>query len=267
MVDTRAVDDALAEARAALGAPAAARARVRARLEAGGAFAGGLGAVAPGGASATRLTSAFGVARSTVALLVGLGFGAGYWLGMHHPQAEAGRAEAGRAEPSHAAPPHGEASAAAEPALAVPGEVLLVPPSQPPTLAPAGDTREADPQATRATQAPPRRAHRNPAPRAVPHEGFGDEVALLQRTERALRAGEPELALSFVRELERRYPESPFGEERRAARVMAECALQRAGALERAASFLRDRPASVYSDRVRQLCVPVGADGSHQPGN
>jgi hypothetical protein len=257
MVDTRALDETLASARAA-GAPAAARARVRARLEAGGAFASPPAAAGAGAAS--NGVAALGVARSTVALLVGLGFGAGYWLGLHHPQAEPGAAA-----PSAAASM--QPVAAAVPAAAVQNTPSSEPASPPETLTPASEANAAGTPAPRVAEAAPRRAHRSAPPRAVPREGFSDEVALLQRAERALRAGQPELALSFVSELEQRYPESPFGEERGAARVMAECALSHTGALERAASFLRERPASVYSDRVRQLCAPENSDGKRQPGH
>ena len=256
MVDTRAVDETLAAARTAR-APAAARARVRARLEAGGAFADS----APVGAgAASNGLRALGVARSTVALLVGLGFGAGYWLGLHHP-----RAEPALAAPS--APAHREPVAPSLPAPVVQNAPPSVAPDPPGILAPASEAPGAGSRAPRVLEAPSRRAHRSAPPRAVPRAGFSDEVALLQRAERALRAGQPELALSFVSELEQRYPESPFGEERGAARVMAECALSHAGARERAASFLRDRPASVYSDRVRQLCVSENADGTPPTGH
>jgi hypothetical protein len=263
MIDTSTVDETLASARVAR-APDAARARVRARLEAGGAFAGSSAAAGAGGAPSVM--SALGAARSAVALLVGLGFGAGYWLGMHHPQAEPARAEPRLVAPQEAP------AARAVPEPAAQGAPSPEPPGEPGVLtpaseAPASEAPAAGTQSTRVLEAPPRRAHRSAPPRAVPRQGFSDEVALLQRAERALRAGEPALALSFVEELERRYPESPFAEERGAARVMAECALQHTGASERAASFLRDRPASVYSDRVRQLCVSENADGIRQPGH
>jgi hypothetical protein len=76
----------------------------------------------------------------------------------------------------------------------------------------------------------------------------------LQRAERALRAGTPELALSFLDELDRRYPRTRFIEERSAARLMARCALAEPDARANAELFLHDRRSSVYSDRVRELC-------------
>jgi hypothetical protein len=290
MVDSRAVDEALAGARAALTAPAPTRQRVRARLDADGAFAGtrtgapsapsapsASGASGASGASphggAAGLVRSLGVARSTVAVLVGLGFGAGYWLGTQHPQ------------PGGATPFGGE-SVPAAPAAAPPPEPPRAPaPSVAPTepssaedtlarVATDGRGGGAAAQLSAETSAQPRvpvgaeqRSARSPAPRASRKPGFSEELALLQRAERALRAGEAELALSFVSELERRYPESPFREERGAARVMAECALGRPGARDRAVTFLRDRPASVYSDRVHQLCSHENTDGFGEPGH
>jgi hypothetical protein len=113
------------------------------------------------------------------------------------------------------------------------------------------------------------------SPRARPHTApttFADEIALLSRADRALRAGEVELALTFLNELDLRYPDSKLTEERGAARIMAECALAAPGAVARAERFLRDRRASVYSDRVLRSCgielAPSDrADGSQRDGH
>ena len=248
-VDSRAVDRTLVEARTSFVAPPGARARVRARLEAGGAFAAPLGA---GSSAGNGLVRSIGVARSTVAVLVGLGFGAGYWLGFAH----SGPADADRV----ALRADDVAPSAAPVGASAPAPLAPAPSAMPPATEPV-----AEPPAT--AEKPQRRAHRATAPRASRAAGDEAELALLQRTERALRAGEAELALSFVSELEQRYPESPFREERGAARIMAECALGRPGATERAASFLRERSASVYSDRVRQKCMTENADGSRETGH
>lgn len=255
-VDSRVVDRTLVEARTSFVAPPGARARVRARLEAGGAFGVPRGAGNVGGSALVR---SIGVARSTVAVLVGLGFGAGYWLGFQHSRP----AEADRV----ASIEHVEVAPRAVEAVEVGAN-----PSAPVAPDSHGEPPAAEPAEPLATELPavvekaPRRAHRA-APRASRAGGDEAELALLQRAERALRAGEAELALSFVSELEQRYPASPFREERGAARIMAECALGRPGAGERAAIFLRERPASVYSDRVRQKCTSESADGSREPGH
>jgi hypothetical protein len=260
MLDSRAVDRTLAEVRSGLTAPAQARERVRARLEAGGAFAEPFGAASPGGSSASLARSSsvarsLGVARSTVAVLVGIGFGAGYWLGVHQGASGPGPAASGSVVATSSSPQSPAPEPAPEPTLPAP----LPPSSAPPREAAAEleHTNDTAPRAAEPTRPPRARSHAAPgtAKPGTAKNGFGDEVALLQRAERALRAGEAELALSFVHELERRYPGSPLREERAAARVMAECALNRAGARERGVMFLRDRPASVYSDRVHQLCT------------
>jgi hypothetical protein len=89
---------------------------------------------------------------------------------------------------------------------------------------------------------------------------FAAEVALLQRAERAIRAGEGALALSFLDELERQFPGSSLRVERDAARTLARCQVARTGsAAERevawsAALELLSRGPSVYALRVRELC-------------
>jgi len=256
-VDSRAVDRTLVEARTSFVAPPGARDRVRARLEAGGAFGAPRAA---GNGAGGGLARSIGVARSTVAVLVGLGFGAGYWLGFQQSRpADADRvafdAVAVAASPPETIEPV-DVGATASPAPPLEPGKPDVPAAEPPPAEPPAAAEKA-----------PRRSHRAAAPRARRAGGDGAELALLQRAERALRAGEAELALSFVSELEQRFPDSPFREERGAARIMAECALGRPGAPERAAAFLRERPASVYSDRVRQKCTTENADGSRETGH
>jgi hypothetical protein len=119
--------------------------------------------------------------------------------------------------------------------------------------------------------------HNNAGPHSAPSSkanAFAQELALLQRAERALRAGEAALSLSLVGELERRYPVSTLSEERSAVRIMAECAAALPDARGRAQRFLSDRLASVYSDRVHSVCAldaatqPQGeADGSSAAGH
>jgi hypothetical protein len=83
---------------------------------------------------------------------------------------------------------------------------------------------------------------------------FAEELALLERAERAIRSDQAALALSFLDELDQRFPKSSLLEERTAARVLADCALGEPLARARAERYLRDRQASVYADRVRRLC-------------
>src|SRR5690606_23117475 len=89
---------------------------------------------------------------------------------------------------------------------------------------------------------------------AAPADPAGEELVLLARAERAIRASEPALALTFLDDLERRFPTSSMIEERRAARLLAGCALSNPGARRRAELFIEERAASVYTDRVRRSC-------------
>jgi len=87
-----------------------------------------------------------------------------------------------------------------------------------------------------------------------------DELTLLSRTERALRAGEAALALAFLDELDRHHPRSSLTEERIAARLLADCMREAPSAPARAQQFLQRHRESVYSDRVRSTCALAASD-------
>jgi hypothetical protein len=95
-----------------------------------------------------------------------------------------------------------------------------------------------------------------PRPRArVHHQRDHGEIELLRRSERAVRAGNGQLALALVEELEQRYPATHLAEERQAIRVLAQCGQQADElARQRAAAFLRQQPGSVYARRIREAC-------------
>ena len=127
---------------------------------------------------------------------------------------------------------------------------------EPPAAAEVARTRSAPPGMTRGApvrQAPPATAPTTQGPHA--------ELVLLQRAERAVRAGNAALALALTGELEERYPRSRLLEERRAIELMAHCEAKATDASARAARFLREHSHSVYAGRIRTLCPiesPVG---------
>jgi hypothetical protein len=83
-----------------------------------------------------------------------------------------------------------------------------------------------------------------------------EELALLQRAERAVRAGDAALGLALIAELETKYARSKLLEERRAIELMAHCAVGSTEGAARAVRFLRDHPRSIYAARIQALCHP-----------
>jgi hypothetical protein len=81
-----------------------------------------------------------------------------------------------------------------------------------------------------------------------------EELMLLQRAERAVRADNPALALALIGELEERYPRSIVLEERRAVELMAYCLAGATDASARTQRFLRDHPRSVHAGRIGEVC-------------
>ena len=232
-----ALDRSLAELRAELSPSSGDKARLRARI-----LAPTLGgeAAAPPSRPLTRwagLKAAGTLGLAAGALLLGVGAGAGFWLGreastpaMNLPAASV----ASLLEPVPALRPPPEAEASPPlPALEPPGAA-----STPATSEPKRND-EPRPRATR---------------KALPPNPLNDELALLRRVERALRNADPALALALLGELDERFPESRLVEERQAARLIADCRMDGPDADSQARAFLRDHPASVYRQRVQLAC-------------
>lgn len=220
-----------------------------------------------------------------------LGLCAGYWLGFHRIGAE-------RVEPAilarNAAPEDGSAASASTPSAP-----RLAPPSTTDVTGPApagaeprrrdhgsiestasstqpardgvsaADSASGAPsdgeRATVARALPPARAHTPLPPAHATRDTFAAELALLERAERAIRAEEGALALSFLAQLDREFPATSLREERRAARVLARCVEARSGnpderarARAGAEEYLA-RSSSLYAGRVQQLCE-LGSD-------
>jgi hypothetical protein len=175
------------------------------------------------------------------ALLLGVGLGAGFWLGRETSL------PATRAPAAIEAAPSPSAVARAAPAA---------PPPAPPATPGPLETR----QVLKVSEPSPLAEPRRPPPRAratrkaVAPNPLNEELALLRRVERALRNGDPALALALLGELDERFPESRLVEERQAAKLMAHCRQGSADAVARAHAFLHDSPASVYRQRVQSAC-------------
>jgi hypothetical protein len=132
-------------------------------------------------------------------------------------------------------------------------------PSAPPSELPAPVT-----PASAAPQASPSVA-RNPPPvritppnvAAVPSAAdaaLGEETRLVARVERALRDGNPRLALGLLGELDRTNPGGQLREERDAARVLGRCALATESTPEVAQEFAKRYPGSAYLPRITEAC-------------
>jgi hypothetical protein len=111
---------------------------------------------------------------------------------------------------------------------------------------------------------------------ALPAAGLDEEVRQLRRIERAIRDGNPRLALAIGDNLDRDAPDGQLLLERRAARLMASCQLDPATGATPAARYLAGNPQSTYALRLRELCglatepqrngVPPGTNDAESGG-
>jgi len=183
-------------------------------------------------------------------LLAGTNFAVGYWLGLREDTRRAHASAFSKGEPAPAA--------AALRAPFVATDSIEVKPAPAPPSAAVSAGREAPGVAV---HAPPAAARKRPAKPVLATAAANDELSLLRRVERALRAENPALALALLAELDERFPNTELAEERRAATVLAQCGAAGPGAQLRAQNFLRERPASVYAERIRAACGLAGAPG------
>lgn len=291
---------ALALARETLRGPVAMKERVRAQL-AEGALAARVPAASPARTAwlaAGRRLLARRYPLATVTLLVGVGFGAGFWLG-RLPR-ERPRDDSAEAAPLQAA---ARVTAPAASALGVvAGDAARPAPGhssasstglreqtsgsnrEPARAGDDGITATTDATAIATARAVPASSststrgstRRRPEPRSArpaSDEALVREVALLERIDRAIRAGEGGLAAALLDELDRSVPAPALREERAAARVLAGCvvardrsASTRQQAQASAERFLAHDPASVYADRIRAACPPENAGTNERAG-
>lgn len=185
---------------------------------------------------------------------VGLAVGVlvGGWLGYSFGRGGSGAAR--EATPPEASIPSGPVSggpAVLEPSAAeVPSE-----PARPAAPAPSAIVASAATElGGSGAGRPPKRAARAHARGG--ESSLAEELAMLQRARRAIGAGNGQLALGIVLELDERFPRGVLMEERLATRVFSLCALSReAEAREVAREFLAQHPTSVYAERVRRSCI------------
>lgn len=104
-------------------------------------------------------------------------------------------------------------------------------------------------------------AHHAPAtpPAAPSPDTFTEELAMIRKAQRELAADNPSAALVTLREHRRQFGVTQFAEDRSALTALALCA---SGKLDEGRSeaqrLLRRAPTSVYSNRLRALCVMPG---------
>ena len=87
-------------------------------------------------------------------------------------------------------------------------------------------------------------------------ESLAVELRALRNTERALRDGNPGLALAFLSDLDRQVPRGQLAEERDAMSTLARCARgDRPIGVDLGGEFIERHPTSVYRARVEQACA------------
>jgi hypothetical protein len=255
MTEQDAFDKRLSEAWQALSPPSGLEARVRAQLPAQSALGPSLRTHSRGvtGWRALRASGGFGAAAGT--LLLALGFIAGY-LTRPAPVAPL------RTHELADAPAQGAPSGAA---LPVPSTLNTPPLASAPGTEPAAPELTAAPSAPLAAPAPTGKEHTLGSPPRVAMtrrtsrpaaRAPNDELSLLERAERAVRAHNPDLALALASELERRHPSTALDEERRAIELMALCQSGSSRARRLGERFLQRYPESVYAARISTECGP-----------
>ena len=247
--DKRDPAEVLARARRAWSPGEADAARVRraigANVAAGPAAGGGAAPARPRGsasASASTWTSRFLVAGALAAASGGAGYWAGHSAGVRdaRPTTSVVSLESSKVVAPEPKPAHAPSRVAETPSLAMPSLV-------PSRHGAHGARHESGSQTPSQT------------------ESLAIEVRALRNAERALRDGNPGLALAFLQDLDRQIPHGQLAEERDAASTLARCARgDHPFGVNLAAEFTERHPGSVYRARVEQACTETD---SPSPGD
>jgi hypothetical protein len=185
--------------------------------------------------------------------LIGIGFALGYWFAEIRADGEDVSSAASRAVEERA----GAATMLLDSARSLDGGLLLDGGRGPRGMPPTESSRAAPTASVASGAAAPRRrprAHPAREPQRTAPASTSEELILLQRAERAIRAADGALARSFIAELDARFPKTTWREERSAILVLAACALEEPSAESDAREFLRRHTASVYFDRIQMFC-------------
>ncbi|HEY4392954.1 MAG TPA: hypothetical protein VGP64_02780 [Polyangia bacterium] len=228
--------DILGQARRAFSPSAADQARVRRAID--GSLAGSMADSAPPPA---RRASGWGARLLAAGAIAAVSGGIGYWAG------------------------HRAALREISPVVVVAPSVPSVAPSRP--VAPTAPLVAAPPVAAPAT--PPHHhaghsaRHEVESLAPVAGESFTVEVRALRNAERALRDGNPGLALAFLSDLDRQVPHGELTEERDAVATLARCARgDHPLGVDLGGEFIERYPASVYRARVQQACAATDPPAS-----
>jgi hypothetical protein len=232
--DERRASDVLARARRSWSPSAIDQERVRQAI--GAAIAAGALAGAPNPAPRAVSWTARLLAAGTIAAASGgIGYRAGFRAGLRE------------------APPVARTAPAPVPAAPSVSLAPLEAPEARPSVTPA-------PVAGHHGGHSARHDVESPAPAA---ESLAVEVRALRNAERALRDGNPGLALAFLADLDRQVPEGQLTEERDAAATLARCARgDHPIGVDLAGDFAERHPKSVYRARVQETCAATDSNAS-----
>jgi hypothetical protein len=149
---------------------------------------------------------------------------------------------------------------AREPAFVPPSAETM--PEAPSSARPIERDAERLAKASRGHQAPDSKV-----PSADVKAQGADEVALMQRVNRALARGDAAWALALLRQLDVEVPQGRLLEERAAGGAIARCMLNRGVGPAELTRYTQLYPSSVHLARVSRVCTEPGNEIGPQPSD